>query len=97
MPVHGDHKRIRLHAELAEAVGISGERIFRGDNGLPLDIDPDGAHLGDRVNSGMTFVDGIDLGDPAEAAMRDRREIAVDGSSLGWLPSRPTTTSTKWR
>jgi len=49
MPVHGDHKRIRLHAELAETVGIPRESIFRGDNGLPLEIDADGARFGERV------------------------------------------------
>jgi ribonuclease J len=79
MPVHGDHKRIRLHAELGEAVGIPPERIFRADNGLPLEIDAKGARLGKRVQSGMTFVDGIELGDPTEAALRDRRELSADG------------------
>ena len=34
MPVHGDHKRLHLHAELAEAVGIDPERIFKGRNGV---------------------------------------------------------------
>jgi ribonuclease J len=79
MPVHGDHKRIRLHAELAQAVGIPADRCFRGDNGLPLDIDADGARFGGRVTSGMVFVDGIELGDPTESALRDRREISADG------------------
>jgi ribonuclease J len=79
MPVHGDHKRIRLHAELGEAVGLPADRIFRGDNGLPLEIDADGARLGDRVRAGMVFVDGIDLGDLTEAALRDRRALSADG------------------
>ena len=79
LPVHGDHKRIRLHAELAEAVGIPTERIFRGDNGLPLEVDADGARFGERERSGMTFVDGIELGDPAEVALRDRRQLSGDG------------------
>src|SRR3954449_6863451 len=39
MPAHGDHKRLRLHAELAEQVGIDPGSIFRGENGLPLEID----------------------------------------------------------
>ena len=30
MPFHGDHKRLRLHAELAESVGVDPKRIFRG-------------------------------------------------------------------
>ena len=42
MPVHGDHKRLRLHAELAEAVGVDPERIFRGRNGVALEIDEHG-------------------------------------------------------
>jgi ribonuclease J len=79
LPVHGDHKRIRLHAELAESVGMPAENIFRGDNGLPLEIDARGARLGERVPSGMVFVDGIELGDPTEVALRDRRELSADG------------------
>ena len=79
LPVHGDHKRIRLHAQLAQAVGIADANIFRGDNGLPLDIDKHGARFGDRVRAGMVFVDGIELGDLTETALRDRRELSADG------------------
>ncbi len=39
LPVHGDHKRIHLHSQLAESVGIDPDNIFRGNNGLPLEID----------------------------------------------------------
>ena len=72
MPVHGDHKRLRLHAELAESVGIDPERIFRGRNGVPLEIDGKGARLGEDVSAGMIFVDGVDIGDPDDVALRDR-------------------------
>ena len=78
-PFHGDHKRIRLHAELAESVGIPPERIFRGRNGLALDIDSDGASFGDDVKAGMIFVDGVDIGDPDDVALRDRRTLSADG------------------
>ena len=52
MPVHGDHKRLRLHAKLAESVGIEPEDIFRGRNGLPLDVDEKGARFGEHVQPG---------------------------------------------
>ncbi len=39
LPMHGDFKRLRMHAELAEAVGIDPEHVFQADNGLPLMID----------------------------------------------------------
>ena len=44
-PFHGDFKRIRLHAELAESVGIDAENIHKGRNGLPLELDADGARV----------------------------------------------------
>jgi ribonuclease J len=79
MPVHGDHKRIRLHGELAAAVGIEAERVFAGENGLPLEIDRHGARFGSPEQSGMIFVDGVDIGDPADVALRDRRMLSADG------------------
>jgi ribonuclease J len=79
MPFHGDHKRIHLHGKLAEAVGIEPERIFKGENGMPLEIDDRGARFGSREQSGVMFVDGMDIGDPADVALRDRRMLSADG------------------
>jgi ribonuclease J len=79
MPVHGDHKRLRLHATLAESVGIEPERIFKGRNGLTLEFDESGARLGREIPAGMIFVDGVDIGDPDDVALRDRRALSADG------------------
>jgi ribonuclease J len=79
MPVHGDHKRLRLHAGLAESVGIGAERIFKGRNGLALEFDESGARLGLEIPAGMIFVDGVDIGDPDDVALRDRRALSADG------------------
>jgi ribonuclease J len=79
MPFHGDYKRLRLHAELAESVGIEPERIFRSRNGVPLEIDSSGAKLGKDVGAGMIFVDGLELGEPDDAALRDRKTLSADG------------------
>ena len=79
MPVHGDHKRIHLHAQLADAVGIDPDNVFTSENGLPLEIDEHGARFGEREQSGMIFVDGVDIGDPADVALRDRRMLSADG------------------
>ena len=79
MPVHGDHKRIHLHAQLADAVGIDPEAVFEGENGLPLEIDERGARFAEPEQSGMIFVDGVDIGDPADVALRDRRMLSADG------------------
>jgi ribonuclease J len=79
MPVHGDHKRLRLHAELAEAVGIPPKSIFRGENGLPLEIDAKGARFGELERAGLIFVDGVEVGDIEDVALRDRRMLSADG------------------
>ena len=50
MPFHGDHQRLRLHADLAESVGIEPERIFQGRNGVPLEIDAKGAPSSARTS-----------------------------------------------
>jgi ribonuclease J len=79
MPFHGDFKRLRLHAQLAEAVGVAPEDIFQGENGLPLDIDERRARFGSPEQSGMIFVDGVEIGDMADVALRDRRMLSADG------------------
>ena len=79
MPVHGDFKRMLLHGRLAEAVGIDPANVFRTENGQPLEIDAKGARFGDRVQSGMIFVDGVDIGDVSDVALRDRRMLSADG------------------
>lgn len=79
LPVHGDHQRIRLHAELAESVGIPAENIFKGANGRPLLLDANGAKFGEEEKSGVIYVDGIELADPEDASLRDRKTISADG------------------
>ncbi len=79
MPVHGDHKRIHLHAKIADAVGIDPDSVFGGENGLPLEISDRGARFGAAEQAGMIFVDGVDIGDPADVALRDRRMLSADG------------------
>ncbi|MBN8869537.1 MAG: ribonuclease J [Solirubrobacterales bacterium] len=79
MPVHGDFQRIRLHSELAESVGVPSENIFRNHNGRALLVGPDGAELSDETAGGVIYVDGVELSDPNDATLRDRRTISEDG------------------
>jgi len=79
MPIHGDHKRLHLHGKLAEAVGVDPEAIFKGRNGLPLEIDERGARFGEQEQTGVVFVDGVEVGDIEDVALRDRRALSADG------------------
>ncbi len=80
LPVHGDHKRLRLHAELAHSVGIDPERRLPGpQRARRLKSTRAGHAFGEDVHAGTIFVDGVDIGDPDDVALRDRREISADG------------------
>ncbi|MGH2955417.1 MAG: ribonuclease J [Solirubrobacterales bacterium] len=78
-PFHGDHKRLRLHASLAESVGIDRDSIFVGRNGLALDLDGSVARFTDDFHASMIFVDGVSVGEPDDFALRDRRKLSDDG------------------
>ncbi|HUB73113.1 MAG TPA: ribonuclease J [Solirubrobacteraceae bacterium] len=79
MPFHGDFKRLRMHAQLAEAVGVDPRDVFQGENGLPLEIDERGARFAPAEQAGMIFVDGVEIGEIADVALRDRRMLSADG------------------
>ncbi len=79
LPIHGDYKRLRLHSELAQSVGIDAENVFQSRNGLALEIDEKGARLGEDIDAGTIFVDGVNVGEPDDVALRDRRAISADG------------------
>ena len=80
MPVHGDHKRLRLHAELAEAVGVDPDRhLPRPQRPAAGSRRRTGAGFGEDIHAGTMYVDGVNIGDPDDAALRDRREISADG------------------
>jgi ribonuclease J len=79
MPIHGDYKRLRLHSELAQSIGIPEENVFQGRNGLALELDEKGAKFGEDIDAGVIFVDGVNIGDPDDVALRDRRAISADG------------------
>jgi ribonuclease J len=64
---------------LAESVGVEKDNIFIMDNGDVLDVTPDSAVRGEPVDSGITFVDGLGVGDVVEGVLRDRRRLADDG------------------
>ena len=79
MPVHGDFQRIRLHSELAEAVGIDKREHLQGPQRAAARSRREGARFGEDTHVGTMYVDGVNIGDPDDAALRDRREISADG------------------
>jgi ribonuclease J len=79
MPVHGEFRMLAAHARLAREAGIPDEAIVLAENGTVVELSPDGVRTVDRVESGVTFVDGLGVGDVRDVALRDRRHLSEDG------------------
>jgi ribonuclease J len=79
MPIHGEYRMLAAHAQLARDAGVPDERIVIAENGSVVELTPDGVRVVDRVTAGVTFVDGLGVGDVEDVALRDRRRLSEDG------------------
>ncbi|MGM9533667.1 MAG: ribonuclease J [Intestinibacter sp.] len=79
MPVHGEYRHLKHHENLAKKMGMKGENIFKLETGDVLEITKDKAVVGDKVRTGVLYVDGIGVGDVGNIVLRDRRNLARDG------------------
>ena len=79
MPIHGEYRMLAAHAQLARDAGVPDDRIVIAENGSVVELTPDGVRIVDRVTAGMTFVDGLGVGDVEDVALRDRRRLSEDG------------------
>ncbi len=79
MPIHGEYRMLAAHARLASDAGVPDEAILLAENGSVVELTRDGARIADHVEAGVTFVDGLGVGDVEDVALRDRRRLSEDG------------------
>src|SRR6266536_778434 len=79
MPVHGEFRMLAAHARLAREGGVPDERIVLAENGSVVELADGVPRLVDRIAAGVTFVDGLGVGDVHDVALRDRRHLSEDG------------------
>ncbi len=79
IPVHGEQKHLRKHAQLAESMGIASGNIFIADNGRQVEITKRKMTVLENVPAGKVFVDGYGVGDVGNAVIRERKRLAEDG------------------
>jgi len=82
MPIHGEHRHLYFHAELARATGMADENIFLLENGDILELQADRARVNGKVQAGMILVDGFAMGDLQNLVLRDRQHLASDGLAI---------------
>lgn len=79
IPVHGEFRHLKKHADLAALMGIKSRNIFILEIGNVLEIGRDTAKCTDTVPSGRLLVDGLGVGDVGNIVLRDRKHLAEDG------------------
>jgi ribonuclease J len=79
MPIHGEFRMLTAHARLAQEAGIPASSIVVVDNGDVVELSAAGVRVIDHVDAGVTFVDGLGVGDLSDVALRDRRHLSEDG------------------
>ncbi len=78
IPIHGERRHLQHHARLAEEVGIPKDHVIICEDGDVVEV-AERVAIVDRVPAGMTFVDGLGIGDVGGEVLRDRRKLAGDG------------------
>jgi ribonuclease J len=79
MPLHGEQRHLRTHAELAKSMGVPTNNVVIGDIGRIVEVSKKSIKLGGTVASGKILVDGTGVGDVGSVVLRDRRHLAQDG------------------
>ena len=79
MPVHGEFRMLAAHAQLARDAGVPASGIVLAENGSVVELDSSGVRIVGEVEAGITFVDGLGVGDLHDVALRDRRHLSEHG------------------
>ena len=79
IPIHGELRHLKQHAELAREIGIPQERIAVVENGTMIEFSNGEMKIGERIPGGYIFVDGSGVGDIGPKVMREREALAREG------------------
>lgn len=79
VPIHGELRHLKLHAEIGKSLGIPEDRVAVVENGTPIEFTPYSMTIRDRLPGGYVFVDGSNVGDIGWAQVRDRDRLAQAG------------------
>lgn len=79
IPVHGEQKHMRKHADLAKNVGIPEKNIHVPELGEMVSVSADAINTVSYVTAGRVYVDSSGVGDVGSAVLRDRKKLSTDG------------------
>ncbi len=79
IPIHGELRHLKQHAELGKQMGIPADHIAVVENGTPLELDGETLEILPRLPGGYVFVDGASVGEIGWPVVRDRERLSQSG------------------
>ena len=77
MPIHGEWRHLRAHAELGRLTGV--DNVVLAEDGVVVDLVEGRASITGAVPCGYVYVDGLEVGDVGESTLKDRRILGEEG------------------
>ena len=79
IPIHGEYRMQRVHADLAIETGVLPENTFILENGDMVAINEHGARFAGHVTSGDVYIDSSGIGDISSHLIKERKALSEDG------------------
>lgn len=79
IPVHGEYRHLKRHAELAQEMGVNKDNIVIMNNGSVLELSKNRMKVTGHVVSQGILVDGLGVGDVGNIVLRDRQHLSQNG------------------
>jgi ribonuclease J len=79
MPIHGEYRMLKIHAETGIKTGVNKKNTFVLDNGDVLAVTSKTARVAGKVHAGSIYIDGQRIGDVGSVVIRDRKLLSDNG------------------
>ena len=79
MPIHGEYRHLRMHKQLAMALGMEERNIILPSLGMQVELSPNGMKKSGVVTAGQRLIDGYGVGDVDSNVLRERKQLSEDG------------------
>ena len=86
MPIHGEYRMLKKHADIGIMCDIPKQNTFVLSNGDVLNMKNGRISLGEKIDAGNSYVDGNKIGDINNIVMKERKAMSNDGIVIVTLP-----------
>ena len=79
IPVHGEYRHLKKHANLAQSMGVKEGNIIIAEIGDTVELTSNQMKFGEKIKAGSRFVDGVGIDELDSFVLRDRIHLSEDG------------------